>query len=381
MSVSKREYNSQDTRRPVWGYDFAFDHKRYRQAGYRTQAEAERAEEKAREQLGGGKRLRPVKRLRFAELFDLYLAEYRKTKTEKNCRREGYRSKSLIGRFGNQFVDQISVDQIKRYADQRAKDGQKPRGTNLEIVLFRNVYRFAIASGYAVDNPAKQVPYLKCTRTERSIPTPEQFTKFMAQAAATQTGQQMVVWLWLQALSGTRPSESLFLEWSDLDFEREKILVREKPEHGNPLKKDASREIEMHPHVKELLLAWREHWVKLFDGDTPPHQWVFVHPSDPRCRAKGFRKAFDTARTNAGLPNLRPYDLRHLFCSFALMNGVDKDVLRLWMGHKSFQMIDQVYSHFLGDYRRQQMAKMQIALPSPSDGNVPSAPPEPTSQS
>jgi integrase len=58
------------------------------------------------------------------------------------------------------------------------------------------------------------------------------------------------------------------------------------------------------------------------------------------------------------------------------MNHVDKDVIRQWMGHKSFQMIDQVYSHFLADYRRQQMAKVQIALPPVSDGNAPNNPAE-----
>jgi integrase len=45
------------------------------------------------------------------------------------------------------------------------------------------------------------------------------------------------------------------------------------------------------------------------------------------------------------------------------MNGIDKDVIRQWMGHKSFQMIDEVYTHFLDDYRRQQMRKMRIDLP------------------
>ncbi len=165
-----------------------------------------------------------------------------------------------------------------------------------------------------------------------------------------------------------RPSEALFLEWSDLDFEAGILHIQPKPEAGNPLKPDAAREVEMHASVRELLLAWRGKWEKLFDG-PPPHQWVFVHPLKPTQRAKGFRKAFVTAREKAGLPNLRPYDLRHMFCSFALMNGIDKDVLREWMGHKSFQMIDQVYAHFLSDYRRQQMAKMQIALPAFDNGN------------
>ena len=60
---------------------------------------------------------------------------------------------------------------------------------------------------------------------------------------------------------------------------------------------------------------------------------------------------------------VRSYDLRHMFCSFALMNGVDRDLLRQWMGHKSAQMIDEVCLHFLDDYRRQQMRKMRIDLP------------------
>ena len=210
------------------------------------------------------------------------------------------------------------------------------------MVLLRNIYRFAIAKGFAVDNPAKQVPYKPCKRKELSILTPEEFARFIEEAGKTRTGQQMVIWLWVQALAGTRPSESLFLEWEDLDFQRETILIREKPEYGNPLKKDASRVIEMHPRLKELLSAWREQWAKLCDGKSPPHQWVFVHPAHPARRSDGFRTAFRHARTKAGLPKLRPYDLRHLFCSFALMNKIDKDVIRRWMGHKSFQMIDQI---------------------------------------
>ena len=56
------------------------------------------------------------------------------------------------------------------------------------------------------------------------------------------------------------------------------------------------------------------------------------------------------------------------------MNGIDKDVIRQWMGHKSFQMIDQVYTHFLDDYRKQQMRKLRIDLPD--DCKNPPTPPE-----
>jgi len=45
------------------------------------------------------------------------------------------------------------------------------------------------------------------------------------------------------------------------------------------------------------------------------------------------------------------------------MNGIDKDVIRQWIRHKSFQMIDEVCTHFLDDYRNQQMRKLRIDLP------------------
>jgi hypothetical protein len=51
-----------------------------------------------------------------------------------------------------------------------------------------------------------------------------------------------------------------------------------------------------------------------------------------------------------------------MFCSFGLMNGIPKDVIRQWMGDKSCQMIDEVYTHFLDDYRKQQMRKLRIDL-------------------
>jgi len=66
---------------------------------------------------------------------------------------------------------------------------------------------------------------------------------------------------------------------------------------------------------------------------------------------------------NARQPHLRSYDLRHMFRSFALMNGIDKGVIRQWMGHKSFETPDESTSHFLDDYRKQQMRKSRVDLP------------------
>ena len=362
--VSKREYNNRATRRPVWGYDFMWNCTRYRKAGYASQAEAVRAEQDARERVNGGHRIRPVRGVTFRELFEAFIASFGKTQTMRNTQREEMRGRGLILEFGDKYAHRIVGSDIKRYVERRASEGKQPTTINREIALLRKTFHFGLdrERGYVITNPAREIPYRKWKRTRRVLPTPEQFRDFIRAIEQSQTGLQLVVWLWVRTLAGIRPSECLFLEWPDIHVERDQIEVVSKPNQGNPLKKDGERTIEMHPKVKEMLLAWRAHWQAVF-GNNPPHQWVFFHPQNPSLRAKSFRKAFENARNKAGLPHLRSYDLRHMFCSFSLMNGIDKDVIRQWMGHKSFQMIDEIYTHFLDDYRKQQMRKLRIDLP------------------
>ena len=377
MAVSKREYNDHNTRRPVWGYDFMFGCKRYRKAGYASQAEALRAEQDARAKVGGGHRIRPVKGVTFKDLFAEFIADFKKTQTPRNAQREEMRGRGLIQAFGDKYAHRIVAADLKRYVETRAKAGMKPTTINREIALLRKTFQFGLdrERGYVITNPAREVPYRRWKRTRRIIPTPEQFKVFVKAAEQTRTGQELLVWLWVRTLVGIRPSECLFLEWPDINFDRDEIEVVSKPDKGNPLKKDSERIIEMHPKVKEILLAWKAHWESVLGPTTTaPHQWVFYHPLQPDKRVHGFRTAFETAREQAGLPNLRSYDLQHMFCSFALMNGIDKDVIRQWMGHKSFQMIDEVYTHFLDDYRKQQMRKLRIDLPD--DCKNPPTPPE-----
>lgn len=367
MAVSKREYNSRTTRRPIWGYDFMWQCHRYRKAGYASRAEALRAERDAREKVNGGHRIRPVKRVTFKEMFEEFIADFGKTQSPRNKQREEMRGRGLILEFGDKYAHRIVASDIKRYVEARKKAGKQPTTINREISLLRKTFQFGLnpERGYVITNPAKEVPYRPWKRTPREIPKPEQFRDFIRAIEQSKTGLELVAWLWVRTLAGIRPSECLFLEWPEIHFDKDQIKVVSKKDKGNELKKDAERTIEMHPKVKELLLAWREHWGTVLDkqGKKLDHQWVFFNPKDPTQRAKGFRTAFENARKKAGLPHLRSYDLRHMFCSFALMNGIAKDMIRQWMGHKTFQMIDEVYLHFLDDYRKQQMRKMRIDLP------------------
>ena len=43
--------------------------------------------------------------------------------------------------------------------------------------------------------------------------------------------------------------------------------------------------------------------------------------------------------------DVRPYDLRHSFCTYCVDCGIEAHVLQTWMGHTSLKMIQKVYDH------------------------------------
>jgi len=64
----------------------------------------------------------------------------------------------------------------------------------------------------------------------------------------------------------------------------------------------------------------------------------------------------------SGIPHFRPYDLRHLFVSKAIMSGVDTFTISKWTGHQSTRMIEQVYGHLTPEFRAKQMGRIDFGL-------------------
>jgi len=245
-------------------------------------------------------------------------------------------------------------------------DYTPPRSINLELTLLRSIFKFAIQQRAAVHNPAKEISNLKEIRDEHWIPTEDELIRFVKEAEGTRSAVVLVPWIWFRAYTGTRPTESVHVEWRDIDFVNERISIR--PKDGHALKNRKFRVVEMHPRLKEILLAWRIEWGRIFakrrkrhPGEaSPPHDWVFFNPSNQDERARGFHKCFYKARDNAGLPEMTSHTLRHYFISRCVMDGIDYLTIMRWVGHSFSRMIESVYGHLHSGHRASQMRKLQI---------------------
>lgn len=378
MAAYKREYSSKETRKAVWSYQFQVGGKTYKRSGFLTRGAAENAEKAKKKALrkssARSKRVEqlsvPLHGACLREFVPQYLDHRMTTRAESTVKIETRRIRQAVEQFGDKLLEDIAAADIHNYVSRRKKkDGLANRTINLELNTLRCLFRYAEELEIIESNPASKVKNLpEPLNVEHWIPTPAQLQQFSDEAAKTAAGQVLVTWVWFMAYTGARPSEALFVEWPDIDFRQNRILIRPKP--GSPLKGGRSRYIEMHPAIKDRLLSWQKHWTRVFerraerhpDESSPPHQWVFFNPRRQLMRSRSFLASFRTARKKSGLPHMTPYTLRHFFISYCVMNEIPMLTIARWVGHTTTQMIEQVYGHLTPTYRAKQMTRFDITV-------------------
>jgi integrase len=87
---------------------------------------------------------------------------------------------------------------------------------------------------------------------------------------------------------------------------------------GGRSKSRSLRIIDFNPQLEALL---RERCGRR----APDSDWIFPSPQrgEKDIHAKTFRESLKLTRKKAGLPTIGFHDLRHLFCSFSVMAGID----------------------------------------------------------
>ena len=127
---------------------------------------------------------------------------------------------------------------------------------------------------------------------------------------------------------------------------------------GGTSKSQSSRIVDFNGQLEALL---RE----MYNRRAPDSDWLFPSPQrgERDIHAKTFRESLKLVRAEAELPNVGFHDLRHLFCSFSVMAGIDFMTIAAWLGHKDGGiLIGKVYGHLLDEHRQKMAAKLTIGL-------------------
>lgn len=255
--------------------------------------------------------------LTWAELTDLFLAEYERTRKWSSYQTARYRLADFKARFGDR-TGSISRQEAELYAATRRID---------EVQVLMN---WAVAQGFAERNPFKGLTRKSRGRRDQDPPTIADVDQLAAKAGEIY-GPAERSFVLFAAYSGLRKGELLGLEWADVDFDANRIRVRRRIYRGrvdvpksnrrrlSALLPEARTAIQAAPRTDRRVFPWSA--AKL-DG-----WWSTVR---------------DVAGVTTTIHELRHFNGHHLYVTLDLPSRV----VAAHLGHASPRMVEELYGHF-----------------------------------
>lgn len=193
-----------------------------------------------------------------------------------------------------------------------------------------------------LSNPAEDCIIPKLEKQEMKILHPEDMKAYLT--AAEEYGVLPV--FYLELTSGIRKGKLVALLWSDLNTEERTISVSKQAERDTgwktvvtrPKTQNSIRQISISQEAVDLLI--QEH------KKHPDNPYLFpstrtgemYHPDSVVNLHKKILK-------KAGIPHIRFHDLRHIFATMALQDGVDVKTVSSMLGHYDAGFTLRTYTH------------------------------------
>jgi integrase len=302
--------------------------------GARTQAQAERAETKRREEIYEGK-YDPGKKL-FSEFVDETFLPW-STANKRSHREDAQRCVPLKDFFGEKNLRDIKPMMIERFKRERLAtptmhdkpERPKPRSpasVNRDLACLSKILSMAFDNELIDSNPMRRVRLLKENGSRERFITADEEVKLFAKLTGRRDHIRSVVTLALN--TGMRRGEILDLQWEHVNFIARTIFIAKS-------KTGRTRTIPMNEIVFAELKALKQ--------DAGTRDFVFS-VSKTGVNIDSIKTGWRNACAAAGLVDLRFHDTRHTFATRLRANGVHVWDIRDLLGHTTTRMTS-VYTH------------------------------------
>jgi integrase len=309
------------SRKSVWYIDYSFNGERIRYAvGTKFDAEKEmlRVSYEMEHSLHQPRRI-----MIFDNLLEQYLAWAKTHKKTDTYKRDITNSRILLSFFQGKKLNNVTHALAEKYQSQRmdglllapSKSRRKklsPGTVNREIVMLKHMFKKAVEWGYLIASPIRNVKTLKEPPGRVRYVKPAEWQRLLS--ASSPDLRNIIIFA---RHTGLRRSEIFNLEWSDIDWDNNRVTIRERKNNTN-----------MIIPVKEVVFKMLK---RLYASRTS----TYVFPGLEGKRRYTLRTAFVAACRRAGIENLHFHDLRHTFGTDLVNNGADIKTIQSLMGHKS----------------------------------------------
>jgi len=345
MTVSRRKDTGQ------WVTDFYHNGERIRKTlkFVRTKKEAEAAEavimNQVFQQVYG---FEPKSTKLFSDFVVESFLPYSEA-NKKSFSNDVYICRLLVSYFRGKAVRQLTpslIEEFKQWflakpivygTDEEKKERPRSLATvNNHLRVLSKILSLAVDAELIDSNPVFRVRKFKPNNRRLRVLSDEEEVDLLA----TLEGNDLIRCIVIVALNtGLRRGEIFSLKWSDVDFQRRRLIIRK-------TKASKERFVPMNATVRELLLS------------LPRLLTDYVFPS-PKTegRLTDIKKSFRSAVDLAEVENLRFHDLRHTFATRLADAGTDAYTLMEIMGHADLKTT-MIYVHASGDAGRRAVEKL-----------------------
>lgn len=232
--------------------------------------------------------------------------------------------KIILKRWSDKKIEEISTYDIQ-YLHHELK--KTPYVANRIRSLLSKMFNVAIQWKWLGSNPVNGVQKYQEQKRDRWLN--EEELQRLWDVLETYHSQRVSRAIWMLVLTGSRCNEVLGATWDQFDLDKG---VWTKPSHNTKQKR--IEHLPLSSQVIGLLKIMKEEGVEkyLFPGNIPGQP------------LKDIKKAWNTIRNKANLPNVRIHDIRHTYASHLVSSGLSLSIVGKLLGHTQASTT-QRYAH------------------------------------
>jgi integrase len=335
----------------------------------RTRAEVVKKLRQAKASLDQGLPL-VDERIRFDAYLDTWLTEVVKP-SRSRATWQGYEvnvRKHIAPLIGHRPLAKVSAADIQAVLNAKRREGLAPRTVQYIHATMRAALGVAYRWGLVARNVATLVDPVQLVREPVTPFTEEEVKRLLIAAAEHRLGAFYTVAIAV----GLRPSEGLGLGWADVDLDRATVRVRRTLERHDgryvfkePKSRTSRRTIPLPVTCLEALKTHRRHQLEERLAAGPEWEdWdlVFTTPLGRPVSRTEVSRQFGKLQEKAGVAHHRLYDSRHTAASLLLAQGVAPRVVMEVLGHSSYALTMDTYTHVMAPLMRDAADAMDRAL-------------------
>lgn len=269
----------------------------------------------------------------------------------------------LLPAFKGRKLASIDWVEVELFATSMLERGLSAKTVRETVSVLSQVMKTAMKARALRENPA----------AGHSLPTRRQRTPVLTMAEVDKlvanTDERYKTAIWLLVLAGLRPSELCGLRVQDIDWREHTISVTEvqmwvKGELvvKGPKTATGLRTIPIPEWLVEELRAHVRTRAATAGAALQPNERVYVSPHGKAMLDHTLWRVVNRACDRAGLPRLRPYDLRHSHASLLIDIGAHPKAISERMGHTEIGVTMNVYGHLFEGKQRELTADLDQLL-------------------